>query len=165
MSMMPRWGDEEETEKGSSTIDLILRTSSHGSDEAIAAFLEASGGSLKELSLNNVREVGFNTALSLAKCSRKLLSLDLSWCRRITNEALGLIVDSCSLLKLLKLFGCTQITDVFVFGHSNPLVRIVGLNTTPLLEHLYVLEPEEVLLRYSALPPFPDSECVDHQVV
>ncbi|KAF8388732.1 hypothetical protein HHK36_025412 [Tetracentron sinense] len=78
------------------------------SDEAIAAFLEASGESLKELSLNNVSKVGHNTAISLARCSRKLLSLDLSWCRNLTDEALGLIVDSCLSLRLLKLFGCTQ---------------------------------------------------------
>jgi DNA repair protein RAD7 len=35
--------------------------------------------------------------------------LDLSFCRELTNEALGLIVDSCSSLKMLKLFGCTQV--------------------------------------------------------
>ena len=40
---------------------LISRSSSHDSDEAVAAFLETSGKSLKELSLNNVRKVGTNT--------------------------------------------------------------------------------------------------------
>ncbi|KAL0323698.1 UNVERIFIED_CONTAM: hypothetical protein Scaly_2336900 [Sesamum calycinum] len=124
----------------------------HGlSDEAMAAFLECSGESLMELLLNNMTKVGPNTALSLAKHSRKLLSLDISWCRRITNEALGLIVDSCSSLKLLKVFGCRQITNVSLNGHSNPFVRIIGLNLTPILDHVNLLEPEEVLLRYSPL--------------
>ncbi|KAI3468058.1 hypothetical protein Pfo_024721 [Paulownia fortunei] len=122
------------------------------SDEAMAAFLESSGESLTELLLNNMTKVGPNTALSLAKRSRKLLSLDVSWCRRISNEALGLIVDSCSSLKLLKVFGCRQITNVFLNGHSNPLVRIIGLNLTPILDHVNLFEPEEVLLRYSPLP-------------
>lgn len=54
-------------------------------------------------------QVGHCTALSLARRSRKLLSLDLSWCRNLTNEALGLIVDSCFSLKVLKLFGCSQV--------------------------------------------------------
>ncbi|KAL0330639.1 UNVERIFIED_CONTAM: F-box/LRR-repeat protein 17 [Sesamum angustifolium] len=121
------------------------------SDEAMAAFLECSGESLMELLLNNMTMVGPNTALSLAKHSRKLLSLDISWCRRITNEALGLIVDSCSSLKLLKVFGCRQITNVSLNGHSNPFVRIIGLNLTPILDHVNLLEPEEVLLRYSPL--------------
>ncbi|XP_022732064.1 uncharacterized protein LOC111286396 isoform X2 [Durio zibethinus] len=119
------------------------------SDEAIAAFLEASGSSLTELSLNNIVSVGLNTALSLAKCSRKLLSLDLSWCRSLTDEALGLIVDSCLSLRLLKLFGCTQITDVFLNGHSNTQVQIIGLKMTTISKHLNVLEPQEAPLRYS----------------
>ncbi|KAK4412697.1 hypothetical protein Salat_2916900 [Sesamum alatum] len=121
------------------------------SDEAMAAFLESSGESLTELLLNSMTKVGPNTALSLAKRCRKLLSLDISWCRRITNEALGLIVDSCSSLKLLKVFGCRQITNVFLNGHSNPFVRIIGLNLTPILDHVNLLEPEQVLLRYSPL--------------
>ncbi|XP_073151371.1 DNA repair protein rhp7-like [Henckelia pumila] len=123
------------------------------SDEAIASFLESCGGSLTKLSLNNVRKIGSNTAFSLAKYSRKLLSLDLSWCRGITDESLGLIVDSCPSLKLLKLFGCKQITRVFLYGHSNPVVQIVGLNLTPILKNVDLLEPEEMLLRYSS----PDS--------
>lgn len=54
-------------------------------------------------------QVAHHTALSLAKHTRNLESLDLSWCRDMTDEALGLIVDSCLSLKLLKLFGCTQV--------------------------------------------------------
>ncbi|CAL5421890.1 unnamed protein product [Camellia sinensis] len=155
---------------------LKLRQNSF-SDEAIAAFLEASGKSLKELSLNNVRKlqhqlcwlefkswkhVGPNTALSLAKCSKELLSLDLSWCRKITNEALGLIVDSCLSLKLLKIFGCTQIGDEFLYGHSNSLVQIIGCSMTPVLDHLNILEPDKALLRYSPLTFSSHSPSSDH---
>ncbi|KAK2645236.1 hypothetical protein Ddye_020431 [Dipteronia dyeriana] len=118
------------------------------SDEAIAAFLETSGESFKELSLNNLKKVAHNTALSLAKSSRNLINLDLSWCRLLTNEAVGLIVDSCSSLRMVKLFGCTQITNVFLDGHSNPEVKIIGLKMSPVLEHLKVPDPEEVPLHY-----------------
>lgn len=111
------------------------------SDEAVAAFVETSGGSLVELSLNNVKkvsvslsplshhaqqsiessclsrnntsvlcfQVGHNTALALAKFSEKLQILDVSWCRDMSDNALGYIVDSCSSLKVLKVFGCTQV--------------------------------------------------------
>ncbi|GLT25634.1 hypothetical protein SLA2020_007520 [Shorea laevis] len=120
------------------------------SDEAIAAFLEVSGGALSELSLNNVRRVGLNTALSLAKCSRKLGSLDLSFCRKITDEALGLIVNSCLSLRLLKIFGCTEVTYFFLDVHSNHPVQIIGLKNTPLLTHSNE-EPQETPLRYSPL--------------
>lgn len=121
------------------------------SDEAIAAFLETSGELLKELSLNNVTKVGHCTALSLARRSRKLLSLDLSWCRNLTNEALGLIVDSCLSLKVLKLFGCSQVTNVFLDGHSNSDVQIIGLKTSPVLEHIRAPELQEFALRYSSV--------------
>ncbi|KAM0830398.1 hypothetical protein ACQ4PT_066240 [Festuca glaucescens] len=96
------------------------------SDEAVSKYLEESGGCLTELSLNNVEKVGNLTAQAIAlKCSLEVL--DLSFCRGLTDEALGLIVDSCSSLRILKLFGCTQVTDVFLKGHSNSLVKIIGI--------------------------------------
>ncbi|KAM0830399.1 hypothetical protein ACQ4PT_066240 [Festuca glaucescens] len=95
-------------------------------DEAVSKYLEESGGCLTELSLNNVEKVGNLTAQAIAlKCSLEVL--DLSFCRGLTDEALGLIVDSCSSLRILKLFGCTQVTDVFLKGHSNSLVKIIGI--------------------------------------
>uniref|UniRef100_A0A7N0U6Z9 Uncharacterized protein n=1 Tax=Kalanchoe fedtschenkoi TaxID=63787 RepID=A0A7N0U6Z9_KALFE len=121
------------------------------SDEAVASFLEVSGRSLKELSLNHVGKVGPFTALSLAKNARNLLNLDLSWCRKLTDAALGLVVDSCSSLRLLKLFGCTQVTEVFLNGHSNPKVEIIGLSKIPLLKQLNVINPQPGPLRYSPL--------------
>ncbi|KAK8941789.1 hypothetical protein KSP40_PGU004692 [Platanthera guangdongensis] len=69
-----------------------------------------------------------NTALAISRrCSASLRSLDLSFCREMTDEALGLIVDSCSNLRILKLFGCTQVTNVFLEGHSNSIVKVIGL--------------------------------------
>ncbi|KAL2945110.1 DNA repair protein rhp7 [Bienertia sinuspersici] len=115
--------------------DLKLRRCRF-SDDAIAAFLEASGEFLHELSLNGISKVAQNTTISLARRCKNLESLDLSWCRHLTDEALGLIADSCSSLKLLKLFGCTQVSDVFVKGHSNPNLCIVGLQMTSILEHI-----------------------------
>ncbi|XVF48902.1 hypothetical protein PTKIN_Ptkin03bG0225600 [Pterospermum kingtungense] len=124
------------------------------SDEAIAAFLEISGEVLKELSLNNVLKVGHNTALSLARRSRNLFSLDLSWCRNLSDEAVGLIVDSCSSLRMVKLFGCTQITNVFLDGHSNSKVELIGLKLSPLLEHIKVPDSQEGPFWHSAVSSF-----------
>lgn len=111
-------------------------------------------------------QVGHNTALALAKHSDKLQILDVSWCREMSNDLLGYFVDNCSSLKVLKVFGCTQVrnlktrkpssssqrnrqnlkkkpifsllqvTDVFVKGHSNPNVKILGLKMNPFLGHL-----------------------------
>ncbi|KAL7592604.1 hypothetical protein Lser_V15G32803 [Lactuca serriola] len=118
------------------------------SDEAVAAYIEACGQSLKELSLNHVDKVANHTALSLAKHARNLQSLDLSWCRNMTNEAVGLIVDSCLSLRTLKLFGCTQITNVFLDGHSNEEVKVIGLKESEIIKNV---EMADLLpLRYSS---------------
>ncbi|KAL7091872.1 hypothetical protein ACP275_12G130400 [Erythranthe tilingii] len=121
------------------------------SDEAIAAYLDVRGALLNDLSLNNIIQVSNHTALSLARNCRNLRSLDLSWCRNLTNEALGLVVDSCSSLEVLKLFGCTQVTNVFLDGHSNSEVKLIGLKMTPVFKHIDV--PDFLLgpLRYSSV--------------
>ncbi|KAG4932301.1 hypothetical protein JHK87_046303 [Glycine soja] len=119
------------------------------SDEAIAAFLEITGESLKELSLNNIKKVGHHTTISLARHAKNLHTLDLSWCRNLTDNELGFIVDSCFSLRLLKLFGCSLVTDVFLNGHSNPEIQILGLKMSPLLQNVKVPEPYQGPLRYS----------------
>lgn len=55
------------------------------------------------------------------------------------------------LIRHIFLWCLLQITDMFLNGHSNSLVRILGLKLTPILEHLYVLEPQRAPLRYSPL--------------
>ncbi|KAJ4789838.1 F-box/LRR protein [Rhynchospora pubera] len=113
---------------GCRSINKLLLYRSSFSDEAIAAFVEASGTKLIELSLNNIEKVGHQTAIAISRrCCMSLQTLDLSFCRKMSDQALGLMVDSCSSLKTLKLFGCTQVTDFFRNGHSNFSVRIIGL--------------------------------------
>lgn len=98
------------------------------SDEAVAAFIGASGNCLSNLSLNNVKEVANHTVFALVSNTHDTLSrLDVSWCRNLTDEALGLLADSCSLLRELILFGCTQVTDKFLEGHSNILLKVTGV--------------------------------------
>ncbi|XP_010541984.1 PREDICTED: uncharacterized protein LOC104815331 [Tarenaya hassleriana] len=120
---------------GCQAMEKLILCRNAFSDDVVAAFLETAGSCLKELSLNNVKKVGHKTALSLGKHSRKLETLDLSWCRDMTDNALGYIVDSCLSMKVLKLFGCTQITKVFLDGYSNPNVNIIGLKMSPVLDH------------------------------
>ncbi|KAG7640618.1 Leucine-rich repeat cysteine-containing subtype [Arabidopsis suecica] len=121
---------------GCQALEKLIFCRNPFSDEAVAAFVETAGGFLKELSLNNVKKVGYNTALALAKHSDKLQILDISWCREMSNDLLGYIVDNSSSLKVLKVFGCSQVTDVFVKGHSNPNVKILGVKMDPFLGYL-----------------------------
>ncbi|PON41287.1 Ankyrin repeat-containing protein [Parasponia andersonii] len=76
----------------------------------------------------------------LSGSSRKLHTLELSWCRNLTDKELGFIVDRCLSLKVLKLFGCTQITDVFLNGHLNSEYLDLKLDT---LGYSVCLSPED----------------------
>ncbi|XP_078432839.1 uncharacterized protein LOC144704323 [Wolffia australiana] len=114
---------------GGAALRRLLLRRNPLSDKAVAAFLEAAGGALTELSVNNIREASNFTAQAVAtRCAVNLLSLDLSFCRRMTIEGLGLIAGSCSGLQTLKLFGCPQITPSFVAGQSSGRLHVVGLD-------------------------------------
>ncbi|XP_039687841.1 F-box/LRR-repeat protein fbxl-1 [Medicago truncatula] len=80
--------------------------------------------------------VGQQTALSLSNNAKNLHTLDLTGCRNLTDNEIGLIVDRCLSLRSLKLFGCSQVTDVFLKRHSNIEIQIFGLNLCPLLQHI-----------------------------
>lgn len=98
------------------------------SDEAVAAFVTASGGSLLNLSVNSVQQVADQTILALAKHSHACLQrLNMSFCRLVGDECLGFLADSCPHLHELRLFGCTQVTEKFLKGHSNSKLKVVGL--------------------------------------
>lgn len=46
-----------------------------------------------------------------------------------------------------------QVTSVFLDGHSNPQVKIIGLKMTPILEHIEAPDSlQQGPLRYSAVP-------------
>ena len=56
--------------------------------------------------------------------THSLEELDVSWCRGISDEGLGHLVDNAYNLKALCLRGCVQITEIFLNGHSNPEVCV-----------------------------------------
>lgn len=44
-----------------------------------------------------------------------------------------------------------QITNVFLDGHSNPELEIIGLKMSPVLEHIRQPDSQEFPLRYSSV--------------
>ncbi|CAN1773767.1 DNA repair protein rhp7 [Linum perenne] len=135
-------------ERGDAMKELVL---SDCGDEAIAAFIEVSGEALKDLSLNNVKQVSGNTAVAVARHARDLQSLDISWCRNLEDEAVGMIVDSCLSLKVLKIFGCDQLTDIVIVGHSNPVVEIIGKKMTPAISNVRMGEVQSFPTHYTSV--------------
>ena len=72
---------------------------------------------LESVTCNAFKLPAHDTRLGL--CSEKLEEADFSWCRGISNKALGLLADSCPQLRKLTLFGCSQVTHLYSL--SEPL--------------------------------------------
>ena len=70
-------------------------------------------------------------ALSASLTLKVSLFQDLSWCRELTDEGLGILTDRCTRLKRLKVWGCTQLTSVFLEGHARHDLEIVGRPSRP----------------------------------
>jgi hypothetical protein len=95
-------------------------------DDGVA--LVASNGRLVALSVASVPTVGAKTFRALAsRCHDTLEELNISWCRGVTDNMLGLVADSCLRLHTVTAWGCTTITRKFTDGHSNEnLCRVLG---------------------------------------
>lgn len=68
--------------------------------------------------------------------SKTLEELDLSWCRKIPEEALGYLCDSCPLLEKLILWGCNHVGKDFSSGLRNTNVLIIGISDHSVLNPL-----------------------------
>mmetsp|Transcript_6340 Transcript_6340/g.8593 ORF Transcript_6340/g.8593 Transcript_6340/m.8593 type:complete len:577 (-) Transcript_6340:3-1733(-) len=96
-------------------------------NDLIDLLAQSCSNNLQTLKVDSIVDLSDAVALSLSKhCSKSLQYLDMSFCRGITDKGLGYLVDSCPLLKEITIWGCTQITDTFLKGHSNPSLVIHG---------------------------------------
>jgi DNA repair protein RAD7 len=69
-----------------------------------------------------------SSALTYASCehlvstsSRTLEELNLSFCTQVSDQGLGYLVQHCRSLQKLDIWGCAQVTDVFLDGHDRLL--------------------------------------------
>ena len=96
-------------------------------DEAIIALSKLD--SLHKLTLGGVVGLNSDAVIALARggCAAMLQEVDLSWCRKVNPEALGLLADRCPNLQKLVLWGCSQVDDsTFLLGHSNDRLTVIG---------------------------------------
>ena len=59
-------------------------------------------------------------------CRERLEELDISWCRHVSSAALGMLADNCHGLRRLSIWGCSQVDEDFLYGHSNNRLEIIG---------------------------------------
>jgi hypothetical protein len=102
--------------------ELSLRRCSPSLTDAALADLvtRASSGTLTRASFSGLQGAGALLARSVARAgAATLLSLDVSFCRAVPEEALGLIADECACLEEMRVFGCSQVTRKMLHGHRN----------------------------------------------
>ncbi|KDD74595.1 hypothetical protein H632_c1199p0 [Helicosporidium sp. ATCC 50920] len=106
---------------------LSLGGCSKLSETALAPLL-ARCGSLRELVVAGVHGMGPGAVRALrgGEMRSGLEHLDLSWCRRVSDDALGELVEAARGLRVLQLWGCTQIGERFLYGHGNENVVVRG---------------------------------------
>lgn len=73
-------------------------------DEALAALLAQSGKSVQRLSILGWRDTTADALGGVAQCSA-LRSLDLGWCRKLTDFALKDIIDGCQAVQTVRVWG------------------------------------------------------------
>jgi DNA repair protein RAD7 len=99
----------------------LRRCSPSLTDAALADLItRASSGTLSRAVFSGLQGAGPLLARAVARAGASTLeALDVSFCRAMPEEALGLIADNCPALAELRVFGCSQITRKLLHGHRN----------------------------------------------
>lgn len=93
----------------------------------------AYNGSLKHLNISNSNQLEGPLLQALGDNCKSLESLDISFCRKIPENAVGFLVDACPALARLTLFGMSQLGLRFFNGHRNEKVVLYGVGTPGVL--------------------------------
>lgn len=87
----------------------------------------AQPGKLRHVDVGHLDAVTGALLLELAcSCKRSLETLNISFCRNVAAKSLGMLLDSCSRLEHVHMYGCSQMTRESVDGHSNGAVALHG---------------------------------------
>lgn len=108
--------------------DFSLRQCSNIPEESLCDI--AANGSMKRLNISSMEQIRGPLLRKLATlCQNTLEKLDISFCRNIPENAIGLLADACFNLSSLTVFGVSQLTTRFVNGHRNDNMNLIGLGT------------------------------------
>ncbi|KAJ9104542.1 hypothetical protein QFC21_002038 [Naganishia friedmannii] len=94
--------------------------------EALAALIEHSGPVLESLNVSAWGHISPYVLLDLGKKCKNLRSLDLGWCRELTDFEIKEILEGCENLKSVKVWGCNQLTDAVPRKKG---CKVIGIET------------------------------------
>ncbi|KAH9923728.1 RNI-like protein [Epithele typhae] len=80
------------------------------SDAALGALLNHSAASLTRLSINGWKDLSDTALQALPKMADGLRRLDVSWCRAVDDWFVKSLLEQCSELEDLKVWGCGRLT-------------------------------------------------------
>lgn len=94
-------------------------------DDVILQLALCSGQSLTSLNINSCYQITGKSVIAVTKHCSNLSFLDMSFVRKPKEDTLGHMVEKCSALTELYVWGCTQLTHRFYKGIRTDL-NIVG---------------------------------------
>ncbi|XP_055820345.1 uncharacterized protein LOC129889172 isoform X2 [Solanum dulcamara] len=144
-------------------------------DQFVSELLTARGHNIKQLDISRCQNLTDHSLKFIGDTCANLHSLNISNLSKLTDVGLQFLANGCrSIRKLifcrnnfsdegiaafleasgacleeLSLNNCSKITDVFINGHSNTVVQIIGLSMTQISDKISRFDGVEVLLKYS----------------
>ena len=114
--------------------EVTLQGTVSVTDDVVITLCESNRHTLRVLDLSGCHQLTSRTGMALRMHARRSLeTLDLSFVRGVSQEALGSLVDACAAegpaLQRLTLWGCTQLGDKFFQGHRKHDLEVVGRMT------------------------------------
>lgn len=84
----------------------------HLSGLALTAMLKHSGPALENVNINGWKATPQVVLASIAKKAPKLKQLDIGWCREADDWVLKALMERCTHLETVKIWGCQRITEI-----------------------------------------------------
>ena len=78
--------------------------------KALNAVLAHSGSTLHHLNINSWKETSEDALNELAASAKALRSLDVGWCREVTDFVIKGVMEECERIKEVKVWGCNRLT-------------------------------------------------------
>ncbi|ETV70983.1 hypothetical protein H257_13716 [Aphanomyces astaci] len=96
-----------------------LRRCTNITDKGIEDLVVSCAGHLERLEISSIPLLtGKSMVLLATHCATSLKHLDISFCRHIRDNDVGHLTVSCPNLTRLGLYGCTQISSLFLQGQA-----------------------------------------------
>ena len=95
-------------------------------DDVLLHLVKNSHITLKQLNLNGCYQLTSKSCVILMTYSKpNLHTLDISFIRKVSEDSVGALVEVCSQLSTLTVWGCSQLTGRFYCGIRED-VKVVG---------------------------------------